>query len=62
MQTLPTSPIASIAYDQTKYLFTSTPVRNVSGLFKSLTEKGLDRLTGDKIEHIICTSALAAFN
>mgnify|MGYP001606593492 FL=1 len=31
-----------------------------STLFKSLTEKGLDRLTAAKIEHVICTSALSA--
>jgi hypothetical protein len=29
-------------------------------LFKPLTEKGLDRLTTAKIEHVICTSALSA--
>lgn len=29
-------------------------------LFQSLTEKGLDRLTVEKIEHILCTSALSA--
>ncbi len=28
--------------------------------FQSLDEKGLDRLTADKVEHIICTSALSA--
>jgi len=31
-----------------------------SDLFKSLPEKGLDRLTSAKIEHVICTSALSA--
>ena len=35
-------------------------VEEVSTLFKSLTEKGLDRLTAAKIEHVICTSALSA--
>jgi len=29
-------------------------------LFQSLTEKGLDRLTAARIEHILCTSALSA--
>lgn len=29
-------------------------------LFRSLTEKGLDRLTAPEIEHVICTSALSA--
>mgnify|MGYP000919817822 CR=1 FL=1 len=29
-------------------------------LFRSLTDKGLDRLTATKIEHILCTSALSA--
>lgn len=29
-------------------------------LFRSLPEKGLDRLTGAKVEHILCTSALSA--
>jgi hypothetical protein len=32
----------------------------LSDLLKPLTEKGLDRLTAAKIEHIICTSALSA--
>jgi len=32
----------------------------VFGIFKSLTEKGLDRLTVAKVEHILCTSALSA--
>jgi hypothetical protein len=29
-------------------------------LFQSLTEKGLDRLTAARVEHILCTSALSA--
>lgn len=29
-------------------------------LLRPLTEKGLDRLTTAKIEHVICTSALSA--
>lgn len=29
-------------------------------LFRTLTEKGLDRLTSSKIEQVICTSALSA--
>ena len=33
---------------------------NLSSLTKSLSEKGLDRLTLSKIEHVICTSALSA--
>jgi len=32
----------------------------VFGLFQSLTEKGLDRLTVAKVEHVLCTSALSA--
>jgi len=31
-----------------------------NALFRTLTEKGLDRLTAAKVEHIICTSALSA--
>lgn len=31
-----------------------------SDLLRPLTEKGLDRLTTAKIEHVICTSALSA--
>jgi len=33
---------------------------SLSNLLKPLTEKGLDRLTTAKIEHVICTSALSA--
>jgi len=33
----------------------------INCLFTPLTQKGLDRLTDSEIEHIICTSALAAF-
>lgn len=29
-------------------------------LFRSLTEKGLNRLTEARVEHILCTSALSA--
>ncbi len=32
------------------------------GLFTSLVDKGLNRLTDSEIEHIMCTSSLAAFN
>ena len=32
------------------------------GIFTSLTEKGLNKLTKAEIEHILCTSSLAAFN
>lgn len=44
------------------YQFPVTEQKNeiASDLFKPLTEKGLDRLTASKIEHIICTSALSA--
>jgi hypothetical protein len=31
------------------------------GIFSTLPEKGLDRLLQARIEHIICTSALAGF-
>jgi len=34
--------------------------RIFAGLFQSLVEKGLDRLTAAKVEHILCTSALSA--
>ena len=62
MQTLSIRPSVSVGHGYTDYLFVSTPVRNLRDLLISLPEKGLDRLTNGKIEHIICTSALAAFN
>ncbi len=34
----------------------------MDGLFTSLVDKGLNRLTDAEIEHIMCTSSLAAFN
>ena len=34
----------------------------MNGLFASLVDKGLNRLTDAEIEHIMCTSSLAAFN
>ena len=34
----------------------------VSGFIEGLSEKGLNCLTKSKVEHIICTSALCAFN
>ncbi len=33
---------------------------SLSDLLKPLTEKGLDRLTAARVEHVICTSALSA--
>ena len=46
------------------YYVEKSKVRTVSlcGLFTTLADKGLNRLTNSKIEHIICTSSLAAFN
>lgn len=35
---------------------------SVAGIFVSLADKGLNRLTDAEIEHIMCTSSLAAFN
>lgn len=61
MQTIQTYPTISVDYEHADPLFISTPMRDLKGLFMSLPEKGLDRLTDAKIEHIICTSALAAF-
>jgi hypothetical protein len=37
------------------------PDGKIEGLFTVLTEKGMDCLTKSKIEHVICTSALAGF-
>jgi len=34
--------------------------RMSANLFQSLTEKGLDRLTTAKVEHMLCTSAFSA--
>ena len=33
-----------------------------SNFFASLVDKGLNRLTDAEIEHVMCTSSLAAFN
>jgi len=55
MQNITTLPIINI--EKSKVLTISK-----SGLFASLIDKGLDRLTNAKIEHILCTSSLAAFN
>jgi len=39
------------------------PVKsNLVSIFTSLTSKGLNRMTDKQIEHIMCTSSLAAFN
>lgn len=35
-------------------------IQNQLTLFKTLPEKGLDRLTTAKVEQILCTSALCA--
>ena len=55
MQTL------SKATPQTSSSLAHSTDRDFSRLFTPLTEKGLDRLTDSRIEHIICTTALAAF-
>lgn len=55
MQNITTLPIVEI--EKSKVL-TST----VDGIFTSLVDKGLNRLTDAEIEHIMCTSSLAAFN
>ncbi len=34
----------------------------VNNMFASLSDMGLDCLTNARIEHILCTSALCAFN
>lgn len=47
-------------YEQTNQILIPSDSK-IDGLFISLTEKGLNSLTDKKIEHIICTSALAAF-
>jgi len=55
MQNILTLPLIEI--ENSKVLTITT-----SGLFASLVDKGLNRLTDAKIEHIMCTSSLAAFN
>ena len=46
-----------VKVDQLKIVNVST-----EGLFTPLVDKGLDRLTDQKIEHVMCTSSLSAFN
>jgi|GEM_PF-4410413 len=65
MQTIIYEPILSSdktlsKYEQTNQILISSDSK-IDGLFISLTEKGLNSLTDRKIEHVICTSALAAF-
>ncbi|MBU0976070.1 hypothetical protein KJ918_04685 [Patescibacteria group bacterium] len=55
MQNISTLPLIEI--ENSKILAITT-----NGLFASLVDKGLNRLTDAEIEHIMCTSSLAAFN
>jgi hypothetical protein len=55
MQNITTLPVIDI--EKSKVLTVS-----LAGLFTSLADKGLNRLTDAEIEHIMCTSSLAAFN
>lgn len=55
MRNITTLPIVEI--EKSKVMTVST-----AGLFESLADKGLNRLTDAEIEHIMCTSSLAAFN
>jgi hypothetical protein len=56
MQNVKTPPILILETDNLR-----ASVLN-AGIFASLVDKGLNRLTDAEIEHIMCTSSLAAFN
>lgn len=56
-----TTLLSDVALNQKELLIVSVNSGKIDGLFTLLTEKGMDRLTESKIEHVICTTALAAF-
>ncbi len=56
------SPLLAINLYHDSLMNPSWSKEKKNALFTTLTKKGLDRLTDARIEHVICTSALAAFN
>ncbi len=59
MKNITTLPLLDTLVDIEK---SKTLATEKAGLFTSLTDKGLNKLTDSEIEHIMCTSSLAAFN